>query len=85
MPLYNLLKSAAGTCRYCGQKAGVLSRSHSQCRRTFRAGRDEMVHLAAEAAMGHEFNPNSLRVSLTIIARRSYGDAGTIERALEAG
>lgn len=85
MPFSNLLRSAAGTCRYCGQKAGVLSRSHSQCRRTFKAGWNKMVHLAAEAAMAHEFNPNSLRVSLTVIARRSYGDAGTVGQALEEG
>ena len=50
MPLSNLLKSAAGTCRFCGQKAGVLSRSHSGCRRTHDAGFQEMVNLAAEAA-----------------------------------
>ena len=85
MPLPNLLKSAAGTCRYCGQKAGVLSRSHSQCRRTFKAGWNKMVHLAAEAAKSHEFHGNSLRVSLTVIARRSYGDTDTVGQALEEG
>ena len=40
MPLSNLLKSAAGTCRHCGQKAGVLSRDHPSCRQTFDAGWD---------------------------------------------
>ena len=29
MPLSNLLKSAAGTCPFCNQKAGILSREHS--------------------------------------------------------
>ena len=31
MPLSNLLKSAAGTCLHCGQKASILSREHPQC------------------------------------------------------
>ena len=85
MPLSNLLKSAAGTCPFCIQQAGILRRQHSQCRRTFKAGWNEMVHLAAEAAQSHEFHGNSLRVSLTVIARRSYGDASTVGRALEEG
>ena len=46
MPLSNLLKSAAGTCPFCHQKAGILSREHSQCRRTYQAGWNEMVRLA---------------------------------------
>ena len=85
MPLSNFLKSTAGTCPFCNQKAGILSREHPQCRQTFKAGWNEMVHLAAEAAMSHEFHANSLRVSLTVIARHSYGDAGTVGQALEAG
>ena len=47
MPLSNLLKSAAGTCPFCNQKAGILSREHPDCRRTYTAGWDEMVNLAA--------------------------------------
>ena len=85
MPLSNLLKSAAGTCSFCRQKAGIISREHSQCRRTYQAGWDEMVRLAANAARSHEFNPNSLRVSLAEIARRSFRDASTVARALEEG
>ena len=51
MPLSNLLKSAAGTCRFCGQKAGVLSRSHSRLPPDpTTTGFQEMVALAAEAA-----------------------------------
>jgi hypothetical protein len=73
MPLSNLLKSAAGTCPFCRQKAGILSREHPDCRRTFQAGWNEMVRLASDAARSHEFHANSLRVSLTEIARRSYG------------
>ena len=45
MPLSNLLKSAAGTCPFCHQKAGILSREHPNCRRTHRAGWNKMVHL----------------------------------------
>ena len=85
MPLSNLLKSAAGTCPFCRQKAGILSRKHQDCRRTHQAGWNEMVQLAADAAGSHEFNPNSLQVTLTEIARRSFGDASTVARALEEG
>ena len=85
MPLSNLLKSAAGTCPFCNQKAGILIREHPDCRRAHQAGWDEMVQLAAQAAGSHEFNPNSLQVALTEIARRSFGDASTVNRALEEG
>ena len=85
MPLSNLMKSAAGTCPFCRRKAGILSREHQGCRRTHRAGWDEMVELAAQVAKSHEFNPNSLQVSLTEIAKRSYGDTSTVARALEEG
>ena len=85
MPLSNLLKSAARTCPFCHQKAGILSREHPDCRRAHQAGWNEMVELAADAAKSHEFNPNSLRVSLAEIARRSYGDGSTFHQALEEG
>ena len=45
MPLSNLLKSAAGTCPFCSQKAGILSREQPDCRRTFQAGWNEIVRL----------------------------------------
>ena len=85
IPLSNLLKSAAGTCPFCHQKAGIISREHPECRRTHQAGWNEMVELAADAARSHEFNPNSLQVSLAEIARRSYGNGSTVARALEEG
>ena len=85
MSLSTFLKSAAGTCHFCNQKAGILSREHPECRRTYQAGWDEMVRLAGGAARSHEFHANSLRVSLAEIARRSYGDATTVARALEEG
>ena len=85
MPLSNILKSAAGTCRHCGQKAGVLSRSHSGCRRTQGAGFQEMVALAAEDARSHRFDEKTLRLSLAEIARRSFGDGATVNQALGEG
>ena len=75
----------AGTCPFCNQKAGILSREHQGCRRTFHAGWDEMVRLASGAARSHEFHANSLQVSLAEIARRSYGDGSTVNQALEEG
>ena len=62
-----------------------MSREHPDCRRTFQAGWNEMVGLAADAARSHEFHANSLQVSLAEITRRSYGDANTVTRALEEG
>ncbi len=73
------------TCPFCHQKAGIISREHPDCRRTFQAGWDEMVRLSRDAARSHEFNANSLQVSLAEIARRSYGDASTVARALGEG
>ena len=29
---------AAGTCRYCSQKAGIIARAHRDCQETFQAG-----------------------------------------------
>ena len=85
MPLSNLIQTLTGTCLFCNQKAGILSREHPDCRRAHRAGWHEMVQLAAHAAGSHEFNPNSLQVTLTEIARRSFGDASTVALALEEG
>ena len=85
MSLSNLLKLAAGTCPFCHQKAGILSREHPECRWTYQAGWNEMVRLAGGAAGSHEFHANTLQVSLAEIARRSYGDESTVARALEEG
>ena len=41
MLLSNLLKSAAGTCPFCNQKAGILSREHPMCRRAYKFGLQE--------------------------------------------
>ena len=44
-----------------------------------------MIAIVAEAARTHNFNEHRLRLSLAEIARRSYGDADTVNEALEAG
>ncbi len=81
MPLSNLVD----TCRYCSNKAGVLARDHPECRRTFDAGWNRMVELAAEAARSHRFDEKSLRLSMAEIARNSYRDGATVNEALEEG
>ncbi len=73
MPLTNLLKSAAGTCPFCYQKAGILSREHGQCRRTFDAGWNEMITLAADAARTHTFDEKSLRCRPSAIMGQQRG------------
>ena len=80
-----LQRVCTSTCPFCHQKAGIISREHPDCRRTFQAGWDEMVRLSRDAARSHDFNANSLQVSLAEIARRSYGDASTVARALDEG
>ena len=85
MPLSNFLKSAAGTCRYCGNKAGVIARDHTECRRTFDASWNRMVGIAADAARSHDFDEKSLRLSLAEIAHGSHGDGATVNEALEEG
>ena len=85
MPLSNFLKLAAGTCRYCGNKVGLINRDHPGCRRTFDAGRNRMVELAAVAVRTHAFDEKALRLSLAEIARKSYGDGGTVNQALGEG
>ena len=85
MPFSNLMRSAAGTCRYCGNKAGVLTRGHLECRRISDVGWIRMVTLATDAAKTHQFNELDLRLSLAEIARNSYGDGTTVNEALEEG
>ena len=54
MPLSNLLKPAAGICPFCRQNAGILSREHPECRRTFQAGWNEIVRVARDAAASND-------------------------------
>lgn len=85
MPLSNLLRSVAGICPLCRQKAGVFRRTHPECLRTYTAGRHQMLQLASQAASSHRFDENALHRSLSEIASRSYGDADTVTWALEEG
>ena len=85
MPLSNILKSAAGTCPFCRQKAGILSREHPECRRAHQAGWHEMVQLAAQAAGSRDFDESHLRLTLSAVAKISYGNEDTVNQALEEG
>ena len=85
MPLSTFLKSAAGTCPFCNQKAGILSREHPNCRRTFQVGWNEMVNHAAQAAALHTFDEKTLRLSKAEIAKRSCRDRKTVSQAAEEG
>ena len=85
MPLSNLLKSAAGTCPFCHQKAGILYREHPECRLAHQAGWHEMVQLAAQAAGSPDFDESHLRLTLSAVAKISYGNGDTVNQALEEG
>ena len=85
MPLVNLIRSAAGTCPFCHQRAGILFREHSECRRTNQAGWHEMVQLAAQAAGSKDFDEGHLRLTMSAVAKISYGNEDTVNQALEEG
>ena len=85
MPLFALLKSAAGTCPSCHQKAGILSREHPECRQAHQADWHKMVNLAAQAAGSPDFDETQLRLTMAAVAQRSYGDGDTVNQALETG
>ena len=85
MPLSTSLQSIAGTCPHCGQKAGILSREHPECRRTHQAGWHEMVQLAAQAAGSPDFDEGHLRLTMSAVAKISYGNEDTVNQALEEG
>ena len=85
MPLRQLFQSLNGTCRYCGQQAGLLQRDHPDCQPDPPAGWQEMVQLAAQAASAHTFNEAALRQTLQAIAQRSRATGEDIDRALEEG
>ena len=83
MSLSNILKLDAGTCPFCKQKAGILSHEHPECRRTFQAGWNEMVQLAAQAVGSPDFDESHLRLTLAEIARRSCPNGTTVESERE--
>ena len=79
------MRSAAETCRYCGNKAGLIAREHPQCRQTHDAGFQEMVNLSAEAAGSRDFDESHLQLTLSAVAKVSYGNEDTVNQALEEG
>ena len=85
MPLTQLLQSLNGTCRHCNQPAGLLQRTHPQCRQTHQTVIQEMTKLAAQAAAANTFNEAAIRQTLGAIAQRSHASDQDIERALEEG
>ena len=85
MPFSTILKSAAGTCRYCGKKAGGLTGDHLDCKTAHQSGWDRMVELAADAARFHAFDEKTLRLSLAEIARSTHGNGTTVNGAFEEG
>ena len=85
MPLHRFLQSLSGTCRYCGQKTGLLQRDHPQCRQTHQAGMNEMTQLAAQAAGSASFNEQALRSTLQAIATRARATPEDISQAIAAG
>ena len=85
IPLSNLLKSAGGTCPLCHQKAGILSREHPECSRAHQAGWHEMLQLAAQGAGSPDFDESHLRLTLSAVAKISYGNEDTVNQALEEG
>ena len=77
--------SAAGTCPFCHQKAAILSREHPECRRTHQAGWQDIVQLAAQAAGSPNFDENHLRLTMSAVAKISYGNEDTVNQAPEPG
>ena len=83
MPLSNILKFAAGTCQYCGNKAGLIARDRPDCRRTHDAGWPKMVESAADTASTHQLDEKTLHLTVARIAGRSYRDDTTVDQSLE--
>ena len=89
MLLVNLLKSAAGTCPFCSQKAGILSREHPDCRPDLpgRLERDRQARLRRRqvARVPREFPPGLAdRNSQALIRRCQYNRTGNV-KGLEKG
>ena len=78
-------KADSSTCPFCHQKVGILSREHPECRRAHQAGWHEMVQLAAQAAGSPDFDESHLRLTLSAVAKISYGNEDTVSQALEEG
>ena len=73
-----------GNCKYCGQKAGFLRRSHKDCDDAHRGGRQRMVDLVVDAAGQSHFSEAALLSDLETIAAGSYIDDDGIRDAQTA-
>lgn len=74
-----------GNCKYCGQKAGFLRRSHKDCDNAHQTGRQQMIALVADAAGESNFSEAALLSDLETIAAGSYIDADGIRAAIAEG
>ena len=74
-----------GNCKYCARKAGFLRRSHKDCDKSHRAGRQRMVALVAEAAGRPNFSEAALLGDLKSIAADAYISEGGIRAAIAEG
>lgn len=72
-------------CKYCGQNAGFLRRSHKDCDSAYKSGRQQMVAFVAESATGPDFNETALLDSLLDIGRQSYVDADELRAVIAEG
>lgn len=74
-----------GSCKYCGQKAGFLRRSHKDCDNAHRIGRQRMIALVAEAAGKPNFSEAALLSDLETIAAGAFIDNDGIRAAIAEG
>ena len=74
-----------GNCRHCGNKAGLLRRSHKDCENAHRTGHQQMVALVANAAGQSNFRESALLGDPEEIAADSYIDADGIRVAIAEG
>lgn len=59
-----------GDCKYCGKPAGLLKKSHKECKASFEWGRKEIAKLIG-AAVGGQSQIAQLRSSVEHVARKT--------------
>ena len=85
MPLSSLLKSAAGTCPFCRQKASILSREHPECAGPTRPAGRRWYSSPPKPPGSRDFDESHLRLTMSVVAKTSYGNENTVNQALEEG
>jgi len=60
-----------GTCKYCGQSAGLFRKKHYECENKYNLGLQKMVQIVYEAVLGNDIN-NSIETKLNDIVKSSY-------------